>query len=93
LDFIQQPKHQQKWNPFNSKYSIKIRKRIGQPKICRRLQKNTKEQIALDLSFPFRTWLEKSHQNGDHHQIWQLIIEEGSTALTNPEIKPASFQA
>jgi hypothetical protein len=69
VDFIQQPKHQQHGS-FDSRYSIKIRKRIRQSNICEYLTKNLKNSRLDRPSFPLGTWLEKVVKNGDHHQIW-----------------------
>lgn len=88
LDFIQQPKHQQNGIRLIQNMVLKFANELDNPKFADALQKILREQIAsIDLASPLGTWLEKAIKNGDHHQIWQLIIEEGSTALTNPEIK------
>lgn len=88
LDFIQQPKHQQNGIRLIQNIVLKFANELDNPKFADALQKILREQIAsIDLASPLGTWLEKAIKNGDHHQIWQLIIEEGSTALTNPEIK------
>lgn len=88
LDFIQQPQHQQSGIRLIQNIVLKFANELDNPKFADALQKILREQIAsIDLASPLGTWLEKAIKNGDHHQIWQLIIEEGSTALTNPEIK------
>jgi hypothetical protein len=80
--FIQQPKHQQSGIRLIQN-SIKFANELDNLKFADALQKNTKEQIAnIDLASPLGT-LEKAI--GDHHQIWQLIIEEGSTFLLIPK--------
>jgi uncharacterized membrane-anchored protein YjiN (DUF445 family) len=74
VDFIQT--QTSTWDSFDSRYSIKIRKQIRQSNICEYLTKILKEQVAsIDLA-SLGTWLEKKVKNGDHHQIWELIMGE-----------------
>ena len=88
LDFIQQPKNQQNAIHLIQHIVLKLANELDNPKFADALQKILREQVAgLDLASPLGTWLKKSIKNGDHHQIWELIIEESATALTNPETK------
>lgn len=88
LDFMQQPKNQQNAIRFIQNIVSKFANELDNPKFTDALQKILREQIAtIDLASPLGNWLEKSIKNGDHHQIWELIIDESSKSLTNPETK------
>lgn len=88
LDFMQQPKNQQKAILFIQNIVSKFTNELDNPKFAAALQKILREQIArIDLATPLGKWLEKSIKNGDHHQIWELIIDESSKSITNPETK------
>ena len=88
LNFIQQPKNQQNAIHLIQNIVLKLANELDNPKFANALQKILREQIlSIDLASPLGTWIEKSIKNGDHHQIWELIIEESASALTNPETK------
>jgi uncharacterized membrane-anchored protein YjiN (DUF445 family) len=88
VDFIQQPKHQQHGIRLIRDIVLKFANELDNPIFANTLQRILKEQLSsIDLASPLGTWLEKVVKNGDHHQIWELIIRESATALNNPEIK------
>lgn len=88
LDFIQQPKNQQNAIYLIQNIVKKLANELDNPKFATALQKILREQIiTIDLASPLGNWLEKSIRNGDHHQIWELIIEESSKSISNPETK------
>ncbi|NRS88107.1 uncharacterized membrane-anchored protein YjiN (DUF445 family) [Flavobacterium sp. 7E] len=88
LDFMQQPKNQQNAIIFIQNIVSKFTTELDNPKFAAALQKILREQIStIDLATPLGKWLEKSIKNGDHHQIWELIIDESSKSITNPETK------
>lgn len=88
LDFIQQPKHQENAIRLIQKIVLKFAKELDNPKFAAALQKILQEQLDhIDLASPLGIWLEKAVKNGDHHQIWELLIEESATVLMNPETK------
>jgi uncharacterized membrane-anchored protein YjiN (DUF445 family) len=88
LDFIQQPKNQKNALSLIQNIVLKFANELDNPKFADALQKILREQIAsIDLASPLGTWLEKAIKNGDHHQLWELVIEESTAALTNSEVK------
>jgi uncharacterized membrane-anchored protein YjiN (DUF445 family) len=88
LDFIQQPKNQQHAITLIQNIVLKLANELDNSKFADALHNILREQlITIDLASPLGIWLEKSIKNGDHHQIWELIIEESCSSLTNPETK------
>jgi uncharacterized membrane-anchored protein YjiN (DUF445 family) len=88
LDFLQQPKNQQNAIRFIQNIGLEFANELDNPKFADVLQKVLRDQIIkADLASPFGTWLEQSIKNGDHHQIWELIIEESCSSLTDLETK------
>jgi uncharacterized membrane-anchored protein YjiN (DUF445 family) len=88
LDFIQQPKNQQHAITLIQNIVLKLANELDNSKFADALQNILREQlISIDLASPLGIWLEKSIKNGDHHQIWELIIKESCSSLTNPETK------
>jgi uncharacterized membrane-anchored protein YjiN (DUF445 family) len=82
--------------PDNQKKSIEVVQKIvlivaddlDSPKLAANLKTIFTKQIGqLDLAATMGEWLEKSIKNGDHNQIWDLMIQAGSKAIENPEIK------
>lgn len=88
LDFLQEPKNQQNAISLIQKIGLQFANDLDSPKFAEALQKILREQIAsIDLATPLGTWLEKAIKDGDHHKLWELILEESTSALTNPETK------
>lgn len=88
LDFIQQPKNQQDAISLIQNIVLKLVDELDNPRFADALQKILKDQVSsIDLASPLGAWLEKSIKNGDHHQIWELIIEETGKSISNPETK------
>lgn len=88
LEFLQESKNQQNAIGLIQKIGLQFANDLDNPKFAEALQKILREQIAtIDLATPLGIWLEKAIKDGDHHKLWELIIEESSSALTNPETK------
>lgn len=88
LDFLQQPKNQQNAISLIQKIGLQFANDLDSPKFAEALQKILREQIAtIDLATPLGTWLKKAIKDGDHHKLWELIIEESASALSNPDTK------
>jgi uncharacterized membrane-anchored protein YjiN (DUF445 family) len=88
LDFLQQPKNQQNALRIIQDIAMKFVNELDNPAFAKALQKIIKEQIAtIDLNTPLGNWMENAIKNGDHHKIWELIIEETAHSIANPETK------
>jgi uncharacterized membrane-anchored protein YjiN (DUF445 family) len=88
LSFLQQPKNQQNAISLIQKVGLQFANDLDNPKFADSLQKILREQIAtIDLATPLGTWLEKAIKDGDHHKLWELLIDESVSSITTPETK------
>lgn len=86
--FLQQPKSQQYALGLLQKVGLQFADDLDHPKFAIALQKILKEQLErIDLATPLGTWFEDAIRNGDHHKIWELVLEESTASLLNPETK------
>jgi uncharacterized membrane-anchored protein YjiN (DUF445 family) len=93
LDFVQQPKNQNNIISLIQNIVLKFTDELDNPKFAAALQKILREQIAhIDIASPLGTWLEKAIKNGDHHQIWELIIDESAKSIANNETRELLFE-
>lgn len=88
LSFLKTPTNQEKTIAVVKKIVVKLADELDNPKMATALKSMLNEQInELDLATTLGEWLEKSIKNGDHNQLWELMIEASSTAILNPETK------
>jgi uncharacterized membrane-anchored protein YjiN (DUF445 family) len=88
ITFLQQPKNQENVLSVVQKIGLKLANDLDSPKFAEALQKILKEQLAtIDLASPLGTWLTKAIKNGDHHKIWELLIDESAASLATPATK------
>ena len=88
IHFLKQPKNQQNAIGLLQKIGSELAKDMDSPKFATALEKILKEQLAtLDLATPLGTWLTKAINSGDHHKIWELLIEESAISLASPATK------
>lgn len=88
LDFLQQPKNQQSALRIIQEVAMKFVNELDNPAFAKALQKILNEQIAtIDINTPIGNWMENAIKDGDHHKIWELIIQETAHAIATPETK------
>ncbi|WP_418262057.1 DUF445 domain-containing protein [Flavobacterium faecale] len=88
IHFLKKPEIQKKSIAVVQKLVLKLITELDNPKLASGLKKLlTNEVEQLDLATTLGAWLEKSIKNGDHHQIWELVIEASAKAIENPETK------
>lgn len=88
LSFLKTPANQQRTIAVVKKVVLKLAEELDNPKMAAALRTMLNEQIAeLDLATTLGEWLEKSIKNGDHNQLWELIIEASSTAIHNTDTR------
>ena len=88
LEFLKQPKNQENAIGLIQKIGLHFANDLDNPKFADALQKILRDQIAvIDLASPLGTWLEKAIKDGDHHKLWELLLDESAIALTNAETK------
>ncbi len=88
ITFLKQPKNQEHVIGLLQKVGLQLAKDLDSPKFADALQKILREQLAtIDLATPLGTWLSKAIQSGDHHKIWELLIEETAASIATPATK------
>lgn len=88
FEFLQNPKSKQKTVGFIREIASKLASEIDNPEFVLALKKFFNKQIqGLDLASPIGKWLENAVRNGDHHKIWELLIEASENALNNEETR------
>ncbi|REG79591.1 DUF445 domain-containing protein [Algoriphagus antarcticus] len=88
ISFLKKPTNQQKTISVVKKIVVKLADEVDNPKMATALRAMLNEQINnLDLATFLAEWLEKSIKNGDHHQLWELMIDASSTAVYSPDTR------
>ncbi|WP_366184973.1 DUF445 domain-containing protein [Flavobacterium ovatum] len=88
VQFLKKPDNQKKSIEVVQKIVLILADDLDSPKLAANLKTIFTKQIGqLDLAATMGEWLEKSIKNGDHNQIWDLMIQAGSKAIENPETK------
>ncbi|MGV9003669.1 DUF445 domain-containing protein [Flavobacterium sp.] len=88
LEFLQHPESQKKSVSFIREIAIKLSSELDNPDFIKAVQEILTKQVRLiDLASPMGHWLEKAIQNGDHHKIWELLIDATEISLNNDETK------
>ncbi|MEB2776403.1 DUF445 domain-containing protein [Algoriphagus sp. D3-2-R+10] len=88
LSFLKKPLNQQKTIAVVKTIVVKLADELDNPKMAATLKTTLYEQInELDLAPTLGEWLEKSIKNGEHNQLWELMIEASSTAIHSPDTR------
>jgi uncharacterized membrane-anchored protein YjiN (DUF445 family) len=88
LSFLKTPANQQKTISVVKKIVLKLAEELDNPKMAGALRDMLNEQInELDMATALGEWLDKSIKNGDHEQLWELMIEASSNAIHSPETR------
>lgn len=88
LDFLQHPDSQKKSVGFIRNIGLKLSSELDNPNFVATIQQLLTQQIAtLDLASPVGHWLEKAIQNGEHHSLWELLLDASEKSLNNSDTK------
>lgn len=88
ISFLKNPANQQKTIAVLKKIVVKLADEVDNPKMAAALKTILTEQInELDLASTLAEWLEKSIKNGDHHQLWELLIDASATAIYSADTR------
>ena len=87
-EFLQNPNSQKKSMGFIREIGLKLASELDNPDFTDAVQNMLTKQIKeIDLATPIGSWVEKAVKNGDHHKLWELVIEASEKSLNNPETK------
>lgn len=86
LEFLQNPKSQQKTVGFIREIAVKLTTELDNPDFVLAIQKMLTKQIKdIDIAEPIGSFVEKAVRNGDHNKLWELLIEASEKAINNEE--------
>ena len=75
IRMMQEPQNKSRVVDFLRDIILKFAESIDRPEVAQLLQKILKDQIeGIDIATPFGLWLEKTIRNGDHLQLWDMIL-------------------
>ncbi len=82
LKTLREPHHTIKLIGFLKEITKRIVTNADDPEVSKMLQSVINEQIKyLDVSSMFGSWLTKTIENGDHNELWELVLNAGEKTL------------
>jgi len=88
ISFLKKPDNQQKTIAVAKKIVVKLADEVDNEKLAATLKGMLNGQIKqLNLATILAEWLEKSIKNGDHNQLWELMIDATSKAIYSPDTR------
>lgn len=88
IEFLQNPNSQKKTVGFIREIALKLAAELDNPDFALAIQKMLTNQIKeIDLATPIGNWVEKAVKNGDHNNLWELLIEATEKSINNTETK------
>ncbi|MCG9794023.1 DUF445 domain-containing protein [Flavobacterium algicola] len=86
--FLKKEDNQKRILEVIKKIVLKLANELDNPNLGSSLKKMFLNQVKeLNLASVLGEWLAKSIKNGDHNQIWDLMIQASSKAIENPETR------
>lgn len=88
LEFLQNPNSQKKTVGFIREIAMKLTAEMDRPEFAAAIEKMTYKQLEqINLASPIGNWLENSVRTGEHHVIWELLIEAAETSIQNEDTR------
>lgn len=85
---LNEPKNNVLVNRFLKEIVTRLTANIDSPEVVQMLQAILKEQLRdVDLSKPIGNWLRKSIENGDHDQLWDMVLVAARKTIQDPNTK------
>lgn len=86
LEFLQNPNSQKKTVGFIREMALKLTAEMDRSEFVATIEKMTYKQLEqINLASPIGNWLENAVRTGEHHAIWELLIEAAETSLHNED--------
>ena len=84
INVLKEPENNVQINSFLKEIVTRLTANIDSPEVVHMLQAILKEQLKdIDLSTPLGNWLKKSIENGDHNQLWDLILNTAKKTIND----------
>jgi len=82
IKVLNEPENNVLINRFLKEIVTRLTANIDGPEVVQMLQAILKEQLKdIDLSTPLGNWLKKSIENGDHNQLWDMILNAAKKTI------------
>jgi len=82
IKVLNEPENNVLINRFLKEIVTRLTANIDGPEVVQMLQAILKEQLKnVDLSTPLGNWLKKSIENGDHNQLWDMILNAAKKTI------------
>lgn len=84
INVLKEPENNVLVTRFLKEIVSRLTVNIDSPEVVYMLQAILKEQLKdIDLSSPLGNWLKKSVENGDHNQLWDLILNTAQKTIND----------
>lgn len=84
IKVLREPENNVLLSRFIKEIVSRLTANIDSPEVVQMLQAILKEQLRdVDLSKPLGNWLKKSIENGDHNQLWDMILNAAKKTIND----------
>lgn len=88
IKMLKEPQNNLLVTRFLKEIVSRLTTNIDGPEVVQMLQGILKEQLKdIDLSKPLGNWLKKSIKNGDHNQMWDLILNAAKKTIQEDDTR------
>ncbi|GAB3661412.1 DUF445 family protein [Echinicola sediminis] len=82
LQSLKAPQNNQRILVFIREVTGRITSNLDDPDVTKILQNLLKDQLKdIDLGAPLGNWLKKSIEQGEHHQVWEILLEAAEKTI------------
>lgn len=84
IKILKEPQNNSLITRFLREITSRLTANIDSPEVVQMLQAILKEQLKdVDLSTPLGNWLKKSIENGDHNELWDMILNAAKKTIND----------
>ena len=88
IKMLNEPQNNVLMARFLKEIVTRLTANIDSPEVVQMLQAILKEQLRdVDLSKPLGSWLKRSVENGDHNQLWDVILSAAKKTINDSSTK------
>ena len=88
LRMLQEPKNQDRALELLRDIFSRFAAGLDNPEVAGFLERILKDQIqGLDISKPIGRWIEAAVKRGEHHRIWEMLLESAKRTVNDPNTR------
>ncbi len=85
---LKEPENKLKVIGFLKEIVSRLASNADDPEVTGILQSLVKEQLKeFDITTPLGQWIKKSIEDGDHYQLWEIILNAGEKTINDPSTR------